>query len=526
MLPHVEGTKVRGRVYHLNLRIPAEAAAAYPGQTHLRGSLKTSDPKTARQRVIVRQAELYEAAQHARKRELLAEALADLPPDQRAVFDEAGSVSRLRAQFDRTATARAFMIAGGAVTESDLMAVDTSDTITQTPNAMERALAEAAHNAELQALDRVADAEAKTLRAVGEDVKAPLSFGLRELVDALAPLTGVRPDTVKLHHRIVSRFIEFTGDLPLAELTIAHLREFATAYADFPAQTASAELRGQNCKDLIRIAKAKGLPRITDTARRQHIDTLKGLLAKAPSQGYLPADPWASFDLILPRGKHANAKEKPRAPFTGDQAAAILADAATYHPGSIDRWAPLLACYQGARREEIGQMRGCDVFKESGVWCIRVTDEDADQKLKTESSVRTLPLHHKVIESGFIEFAANRPADDWLFVNDTREGLKPMEPNASNSRVTPAFGKRFATRLRVKLGITDSKLVFHSFRHLWEDVADGTTMYDTHRRDLAGRSKRGDSQASYGSGPRVLALKDSLDRMDPLGWNPDAVARG
>lgn len=106
-LPTVEGTKLRNGRYYLNLRIPAEAAASFPGKTHLRDSLKTSDEKIAKRGVILAKAKLIEAAQDLRQQEMQTEAIAALPPDQRALFDEAGGTTRLHAQFAATDTSQA-----------------------------------------------------------------------------------------------------------------------------------------------------------------------------------------------------------------------------------------------------------------------------------------------------------------------------------------------------------------------------------------------------------------------------------
>jgi integrase len=265
----------------------------------------------------------------------------------------------------------------------------------------------------------------------------------------------------------------------------------------------------------LRIAKAEGLTPVGIKTRAKHVAMLKALTAFAPGQGYLATDPWGVFKFIAPKGKHS--AKKPRAPFSGEQAAQVLAMASKAHPATFDHWAPLLAVYQGARREEIGQLTGADVFEIDGVWVMQITDEGEGQKVKNAASFRTIPLHAAVIAAGFHTFAAGRPKDGFLFQEAERWGskLKPMRADA-RGRLTEAYGKRLSRQLREKLEITDRRLTFHSFRHAWEDAAEDANIPQTHRRDLAGRSKAGDSQAGYGDGPKVVALKRSLDKVDPL----------
>ncbi|WP_167647625.1 DUF6538 domain-containing protein [Mameliella alba] len=184
-LPKVDGTKVRGGRYHLNLRIPADAASEYPGKTHLRRSLQTADPGEATRLVTLARAELIEAAGRARQRGSIDDVVAALPPEQREIFEEAGGLEGLLRQYTRADKARAFLQAGGGVTESELSS--------ETPTVAERTMAGAAHKAELVALDRVTETEAKALQALGQDVEA--SFGLRELLDAYDAAKGTGEQT-------------------------------------------------------------------------------------------------------------------------------------------------------------------------------------------------------------------------------------------------------------------------------------------------------------------------------------------
>ena len=159
-----------------------------------------------------------------------------------------------------------------------------------------------------------------------------------------------------------------------------------------------------------------------------------------------------------------------------------------------------------------------DVREIDGVWCMTITDE-GDGKVKNAASLRTIPLHPKVVEEGFVRWRQHRKGapDDYLFRELDREtnALRPMSLDGGG-RLTESYSKRFSRVLRVKLGITSKALVFHSFRHTWEDAAEAAIIPQTHRRDLAGRSKAGDSQAVYGRGPSMKALHASLATIDPL----------
>lgn len=502
----IEGTQVRGGVYHLNLRIPADAAAYYPGKTHIRRSLKTADRKTADDAVILAKGELINAVARARQGETLKEAVAALPADQRAVYEEAGGLSGLLSSFTRSDTARAFLMAGGGVTDAELRG--------EVPSRTERKLAEAHLKTDLDFLAATTATTAKTLKALGQPVVASATFGLRELSKAYVEAKGTGGQTADAMMGIVERFIELHGDVELTDLTIAHLRDYSEAIRHLPAVTAAKKMRGMELPELIQMAKVKGLTAIGDKTRARHVAMLKALTSWAPSQGYLTADPWDAYKLSVQRGKHS--AQKPRAPFSAAQAEAILDEAKTYPVEAIDRWAPMLAAYQGARQEEIGQLRVADIHQVGEVWAMRITDEGDGQKVKNAASFRTIPLHQKVLDAGFVAFAKTRPADGFLFMEKPRWGdMRDVEPD-KRGRVAAAYQKRFGKKLRDKLKIADPRVTFHSFRHTWEDAAENTDMPQTHRRDLAGRTKAGDSQAGYGDGPKLSAMKVSLDKIDPL----------
>ncbi|MDM5072198.1 site-specific integrase [Aeromonas bestiarum] len=72
------------------------------------------------------------------------------------------------------------------------------------------------------------------------------------------------------------------------------------------------------------------------------------------------------------------------------------------------KWILLLGAYSGARANEICQLYASDIRQEQGVWCLHVRAAHDDQKLKTANSERLIPIHSKLIESGFLKFAGSR----------------------------------------------------------------------------------------------------------------------
>lgn len=494
---------------------------AYPGKEHLERSLKTSDPATARKEVILAEADFIRQIEARRAAKVQEATLGKLTPEQRKLYFQAGGLTGLLAAHEQTLISLKFMEAG-----DPRIAAETDED--RDPLLDEMEIAE--HNAATSVITQKARSEAKTLKALGQGVSVPGGdvTGLRELAAAYFKAKG----TPKLSQRAflypVRRFIELHGDLPLHELTMEHIRIFSTEIRKLtPSRKGGAHKLSFH--ENARAATARGLSLMTDSAREKAADHLKYLTAWAPLQGYMPTDPWAGFKLDKIRKKYSEAKRQ-RDPFSGVEIAMIFSYVREHrHPESIDYWAPMLAAYQGARREEIGQMELRHVCQIDGEWVLKITDEGEHGKVKNSSSLRNMPIHPKVVEAGFLDFVQRRQAapTDYLFREETRKGsgrLRDLKLDA-DERVSGSYGKRFAADLRV-LKIKRSVVVYHSFRHSWETIAEHVSMPRSHRAALAGRSANTGSADFYGDGPAIRQGRVALALIDPLTLETGVGMRG
>lgn len=96
---------------------------------------------------------------------------------------------------------------------------------------------------------------------------------------------------------------------------------------------------------------------------------------------------------------------------------------------------------------------------DSGVWVMRITDAGQDQKVKNDPSIRTIPLHTKLIERGFLQHVARSPGP-LVFAS-----LKPD----NRGRLGGPYGKRFARHLKQRTKLAG--LTFHDTRHAWKTAA-------------------------------------------------------
>lgn len=134
--------------------------------------------------------------------------------------------------------------------------------------------------------------------------------------------------------------------------------------------------------------------------------------------------------------------------------------------GAACVWMPMIGLVTGARLEEIAQLLVDDIVvdDEHGP-LMRITDEDESQRLKNTGSRRIVPLHPEILRVGFLEYVehVHEAGHKWVFPD-----LLPDHDGRRGGN----FGKWWQRYLRSPrgIGITDPRIVFHSFRHTFKTL--------------------------------------------------------
>jgi integrase len=123
-------------------------------------------------------------------------------------------------------------------------------------------------------------------------------------------------------------------------------------------------------------------------------------------------------------------------------------------------WGPLFGLFTGARSNEIAQLRVRDITREAGVLCMSITHEpraDVPTRTKNETSIRTLPLHPKLLEIGFEDYW-----EDMKAVGTQRLfGLAAGD----DGKCERYMSRDFNEGLLIAIGVHKyRKKTFHSFR--------------------------------------------------------------
>lgn len=124
---------------------------------------------------------------------------------------------------------------------------------------------------------------------------------------------------------------------------------------------------------------------------------------------------------------------------------------------TYEYWLIPLALLTGARQNELCQLHLTDFVQQEGIWCINITDEEEEKKLKNRNAKRLVPIHDKLIQIGLLDYVtAMKGAGHTRLFPELKEGRRGHGDVAS---------KWFA-RHRAKCAIKHEKHVttFHALR--------------------------------------------------------------
>lgn len=458
--------------------IPKDLRPAYDGREVITKALGTADPAEAKR--------LHVALWAALDREF-AEARAAMAAADRTPAVEAKAAAKLIDIDAYAARAlvglrkkRAEYLAAGRLEDFNLEAregLETYQAILDGGDAVGLSLPEA--EGMRVATLAILTGEGAAALAAAPAVKPTASGGPRvPLADVLDKWKAERtpqPRTVRDLTRTVKRFEAVVGKLAVQDVTKQHVIAF---------------------KDAL-LAEGKTPENINVI-----IPFLGTLFNYAVDNDLIPANP-AKLKK-LPEKKRAKDK---RREFNKDELKALFSGPvhkAGSRPiggaGEAAYWLPLLALYTGARQTELGQLHPDDVYEEAyfgdgdtekSAWVMRFAEnEERGQKVKNEGSERRVPIHADLIALGFLKVAAaakaERRARIFHKINPTAEG-----------ELMGNWSKWFSRYLRKVCGVTDDRVVFHSFRHSFKHYAREVDVPTEVSNEITGH-ETGDVANQYG----------------------------
>ncbi|TPG52102.1 site-specific integrase [Sphingomonas glacialis] len=304
----------------------------------------------------------------------------------------------------------------------------------------------------------------------------------------------------------VEDFIDFAGDIPVAQISGDHLYNFRDAVASLPK---AMPLAHRALTFSARVAACRGLPgpMVAPASVKRRVGHLQALLTHAFNQRWIEMNSGSGIRI---EGYTKNTGG--RRPFLDDELATLFSSDLFLRPEKWSErresvgdltlaWLFLLGLTNGSRIEEIGQTELANVKRDGGVLYL---DLGADAVVKNETSRRLIPIHDLVIALGFEEYVATlRTAGQTRLFPDLR-------PNRFDKLCQAA--SRVANRLIDKVVSHDPRIAFHSLRHNFKDLARDVPIEKYIVEQIMGHAgiSTGDK---YGVGARLKTLKRELDRV-------------
>lgn len=344
--------------------------------------------------------------------------------------------------------------------------------------------------AEIEALQRTLERDQGDYTGQPRDpLVKPATAGRREahevappgesIAEAVAAFKRENPKNVSKSRieeacRDIGIFMEVFGSgFPVAKISKKQVREWKTLLIQYPVRaTEVVAFRGMTMEQIVQANQKLKRPVLSDRTVNRYLSSLSAFCSWAEANGYLASNPC---------GKMALSKERrsKTLPFTSDQMNALFksplfsgAQSETEwryisRPGNVlirDHrfWVPLIMLFSGARPGEIGQLAVSDVREQHGHWIMHITTEGENhaegKSVKTEGSMRVLPVHPELVRLGFLKYHADRveAGDKQLF-----PGAKRNERGQMMADYSREFGK-YLTRIGLKTG---RGLSMYSFRH-------------------------------------------------------------
>lgn len=318
-------------------------------------------------------------------------------------------------------------------------------------------------------------------------------YGQRQLQE------GIAHKTVRNKESVVKLLIDQTGDLPISHVTRKDAQGFRVFALKLPPRLGL----------LAQKPLQKAIESATDTIHvgtyNHYIKNLTTVFKYAMQEGYCQTNPFDGLQIRQRRKPNVS-----RSRFSAEDLS-VLFNPVIYEDKSAGRayryWLPLMGLYTGARLNELCQLYLDDVVTVDGIDCFHIRADKPDQRLKTASSERLIPMHSALKERGIMSYVEALRAR-----GETR--LFP-EIGYHKTHGFSAIPSKWFAKYRKGLGFTgeDARKDFHSFRHTVADHLKQEGLAEGRVAALLGHSSGGITFNRYGKDfdpTSMVAVVESL----------------
>ncbi len=297
--------------------------------------------------------------------------------------------------------------------------------------------------------------------------------------------------------RALADLFELIGDMPAVAFDAQTARVLKARLSRYPQYFGlRPEFKGKTLKQVVESGSTYRT--ITAVTVNNRLRKLTAFMNWCKANGYVAENPLAGMKVMTGSAKEA------RLSFDHHDLTALLSHGALRkearkHPWRY--WLPLMGRATGCRLEELCQLRVDDFIEQQGVQCIRIDDSRDGQNLKNASSRRTIPLHPALLDLGLLQHVESVKATGADRVFPDLEAVRGKLGHAPS---------KWFSRYKTKLGITDHRKTFHSFRHTLIDDLRDAGVQDSLIKRIAGHEDGAVTFSIYGSRSPLKAMLEAL----------------
>ena len=365
-----------------------------------------------------------------------------------------------------------------------------------------------------------------------------LSEAAEKAIPEIARTEDIRPKRVEDYRSAVATFIDWWGSDPdVGGITPKRCGEFAVALSHYPSnahkRVAYRDL--PSFQERLAASQACGEEKVLDpaTVNGKYLTPLRRIFGWHLDKGLSLANPFVGVVVRKPKRVDPRKKRRDFTPaevirlfalplFTG---AAGSSGMQLYKPGTVKvsdwrMWVPLICMFTGMRLNEACGLAVADIKEEDGIAFFHVRDEVEGQSLKSNAGRRKVPIHHEVIDAGFLDFVAHMRSQgrERLF-----EELVGGEGKYF-SHVPSKFLNALLRRIEDDDPDDPGKLTWHSSRHtVVTRLRAGGVRQDV-SEELVGHEE-GSTQAGYGT-KEIPTLKSAIETIVYRDLDLSAIGRG
>ncbi|WP_282146159.1 site-specific integrase [Alteromonas stellipolaris] len=304
----------------------------------------------------------------------------------------------------------------------------------------------------------------------------------------------------------LKRLVEFFGNVPVDTLLRKDAEKFRNTLLKLPKNMN--KLRAYRGLSLHEVVALSPTDTLSTSTVKSYIEVASTFYKWCTLNEYAKTNPFESLRIKKPKSAKKEIEE--RDPWDHEQLTTIFSTPVyTHHEfkHNYHFWLPLIGLHTGARMNEICQLYHDDIVKIEGHLFFKFSEDRPDQKLKTRSSRRLIPVHQKLLAMNFEEYMywSKEKGHDRLFqsLTLTRDGYSK---NASN------WFSRF--RESHNLRKTDKKQDFHSFRHNVSDYFKQSDISDTQAAAILGHADQTITYGRYGKDLEASKLIELIEKLD------------